>query len=280
MSTTTKGSPAVSATAGRVIAADDSQSKVLPGKGARITLAIARLSVGFIFLWAFLDKCFGLGFSTASEKAWIRGGTFTGLFSSIASPAADWLFMLGMLGVGLAVMLGIGTRVAAVSGSLIMFLMWLAEFPPIAGAEAGTNPLVDYHWAYALVLILVALLYGGDTWGLGKWWKSLSIVQKNRWLILNPRLTGAGPTVADRRSGRPRRRLRRAGGSPRGALVDRRADARAAPRGGGRPAQIGTKVPCSEGVDRGRDIRGGDTPRASVGSADRLDIVVAPWTKH
>ncbi len=197
MSTTTKGSPAVSATAGRVIAADDSQLKVLPGKGARITLAIARLSVGFIFLWAFLDKCFGLGFSTASEKAWIRGGTpaqgflghldeakpFTGLFSSIASPAADWLFMLGMLGVGLAVMLGIGTRVAAVSGSLIMFLMWLAEFPPIAGAEAGTNPLVDYHWAYALVLILVALLYGGDTWGLGKWWKSLSIVQKNRWLI-------------------------------------------------------------------------------------------------
>jgi len=178
-------------------AAVDDQVAVLPGSGARITLAIARLSTGFVFLWAFLDKCFGLGYSTTPDKAWINGGTpsqgflghldeakpFTGFFGAIASPVTDWLFMLGMLGVGLAVMLGIGTRVAAVSGTLIMSLMWLAEFPLISGAEAATNPLVDYHWAYSLIIILVALLYGGDTWGLGKWWKSLDIVQKNRWLI-------------------------------------------------------------------------------------------------
>ncbi|MFC7582181.1 DoxX family protein [Schaalia naturae] len=179
------------------VAPADSEESILTSPAARKVLAVLRLAVGFIFLWAFLDKAFGLGYSTAADKAWIRGGTpaqgflghldeakpFTGLFAGIASPVADWLFMLGMLGVGLAVMLGIGTRVAAVSGSIIMLLMWLAEFPPVKGAEAGTNPLVDYHWAYALVLILVALTYAGDTWGLGKWWKSLDIVQKNRWLI-------------------------------------------------------------------------------------------------
>lgn len=174
-----------------------SEDEVVTSPAARKVLAVARLTTGFIFLWAFLDKAFGLGYSTPSAKAWIHGGKpsqgflghldaakpFTGFFSSIASTATDWLFMLGMLGVGLAVMLGIGTRVAAVSGSIIMALMWLAEFPPINGESAGTNPLIDYHVAYALIIILVALTYAGDTWGLGKWWKSLDIVKKNPWLI-------------------------------------------------------------------------------------------------
>jgi len=30
-------------------------------------------------------------------------------------PAMDWLFMLGLLGIGLAFLLGIGTRLAAVA---------------------------------------------------------------------------------------------------------------------------------------------------------------------
>ncbi len=173
------------------------EEEVITSSAARKVLAAARLATGFIFLWAFLDKAFGLGYSTPSDKAWIHGGKpsqgflghldaakpFSGFFASIASTATDWLFMLGMLGVGLAVMLGIGTRVAAVSGTIIMALMWLAEFPPVNGADAGTNPLIDYHVIYALTIILVAVVYGGDTWGLGKWWKSLPVVQKNRWLI-------------------------------------------------------------------------------------------------
>jgi thiosulfate dehydrogenase [quinone] large subunit len=31
--------------------------------------------------------------------------------------------------------------------------------------------------------VVLALTYAGHTWGLGKWWASLPIVQKNRWLI-------------------------------------------------------------------------------------------------
>ncbi|WP_312350323.1 hypothetical protein [Actinomyces sp.] len=173
------------------------EEEIVTSSAARKVLAALRLTTGFIFLWAFLDKTFGFGFSTASEKAWIHGGTpsqgflghldpakpLTGFFSSIASPVTDVLFMLGMLGVGLAVMLGIGTRVAAWSGSIIMALMWLAEFPLITGEDAATNPLIDYHVIYSLILVVVALTYAGDTWGLGRWWKSLEIVQKNRWLI-------------------------------------------------------------------------------------------------
>ena len=162
--------------------------------GAR-ALALLRLGTGFIFLWAFLDKTFGLGFSTPAERAWINGGTpsqgfllgdgVTGplkpFFAGIASPATDVLFMLGMLAIGVAVILGIGLRVSAVVGSLIMVLMYLAEWPFAINA-GSTNPLVDYHIVYALALIVIAATSAGETWGLGKLWKTLPIVRTQAWL--------------------------------------------------------------------------------------------------
>lgn len=166
-----------------------------PIKGGRV-LAALRLATGFVFLWAFLDKTFGLGFATSPERAWIAGGTpsqgflrsdsVTGplkeFFASIASPATDVLFQLAMLGVGAAVMLGIGLRVSAVVGSFLMVLMYLAEWP-FAANTASTNPLVDYHIIYALALIVLAVFSAGDTWGAGAWWKKLPVVQRFPWLI-------------------------------------------------------------------------------------------------
>lgn len=159
-------------------------------------LAVLRLSTGFIFLWAFFDKAFGLGFSTPVERAWINGGApsqgflnsdavvgpLKPFFAAIASPLSDVLFMGGMLAIGVAVMLGIGLRVSAVVGSVLMIAMYLAEWPFGANA-ASNNPLVDYHIIYALALIVVAVLLAGDTWGIGRSWRSLAIVQHNRWLV-------------------------------------------------------------------------------------------------
>jgi thiosulfate dehydrogenase [quinone] large subunit len=167
-----------------------------PSVAAARTLAVFRIATGFIFLWAFFDKTFGLGFSTPSERAWIHGGTpaqgflnseavtgpLKGFFTGIASPTVDVLFMLGMLAVGLAVMLGIGLRISAVAGSAIMVFMYLAEWVFTAGA-ASTNPLVDYHIVYAFALIIFALYAAGDTWGAGRIWKSLPIVKKYTWLV-------------------------------------------------------------------------------------------------
>lgn len=161
----------------------------------RRSLAVLRLATGFIFLWAFIDKTFGLGFATPAERAWINGGApaqgflqseaVTGplqpFFQGIASPFVDWLFMAGMLGIGLAVMLGVGLRIAAGAGTAMMLLMYLAEWPFAAGV-GSTNPLVDYHIVYALALIVVAVLATGDTWGLGAQWKALPLVQRHPWL--------------------------------------------------------------------------------------------------
>jgi thiosulfate dehydrogenase [quinone] large subunit len=160
------------------------------------SLAVLRLATGFIFLWAFLDKAFGLGFSTPTARAWINGGTpsqgflnspavsgpFKPFFAAIASPASDFLFMLGMIAVGLAVMLGIGLRISAIAGSVILLFMYLAEWP-FTPNGASTNPLVDYHIIYALALIVVAYTSAGDTWGLGRTWKALPFVNAHRWLV-------------------------------------------------------------------------------------------------
>lgn len=99
---------------------------------------------------------------------------------------ADLLFMGGLAGVGIAVLAGVALRASAVAGRLMMALMWLAEFPLAQVAADGTatgstNPIVDYHVVYALVLIVLAVTPAGETWGLGRWWNALPLVRRHPW---------------------------------------------------------------------------------------------------
>ncbi len=158
---------------------------------------VTRISLGSIFLWAFVDKAFGLGFATCRgddgavetmcESAWLSGGSPTtgflkfgtegspieGIFTSMAGNALwDWLFMLGLLGIGVALILGIGMKIAAYSGTLLMALMYLALFQP------EHHPLVDDHVIYALVLMWLYKVNDSQALGMGDWWKKQSIVKQ------------------------------------------------------------------------------------------------------
>jgi thiosulfate dehydrogenase (quinone) large subunit len=147
---------------------------------------ILRIAMGWIFLWAFIDKVFGLGFATAADKSWLAGnsptvgflkfgttGPFSGLFQAIAGNAiVDWAFMLGLLLIGLALILGIAMKLAAIGGTIMMLLMYLAVLLP------EHNPIIDEHLIYALVLIGLYLNKAGNHWGLGSWWSNTSLVQK------------------------------------------------------------------------------------------------------
>ncbi|MCU1538950.1 MAG: hypothetical protein JWP82_3301 [Humibacillus sp.] len=165
-------------------------------------LAVTRVAVGFIFLWAFLDKMFGLGYSTPSARSVISGGSPTkgflshvtvgplqGLFTSIAgSPVVDTLFMLSLLAVGVAMIVGAGLRIAAISNVLLMLGMWAAEWPMARMASDGTatgssNPFMDYHLAYALIGIVFAYFAVASTYGLGAWWSERAVVRKNPILL-------------------------------------------------------------------------------------------------
>jgi thiosulfate dehydrogenase [quinone] large subunit len=159
-------------------------------KATRYVFAGLRIALGWTFLWAFLDKMFGLGHETAAKNAWINGGSptkgfltfgaagpFEGFYHNIAGAAwADWLFMLGLLGIGMALLLGIGTRIAAVAGGLLLLMMWAAVLPP------QNNPFMDDHLIYAGLLAGLALVGAGNTLGLGRTWAKLPIVQRLPWL--------------------------------------------------------------------------------------------------
>ena len=112
-------------------------------------------------------------------------GPFQDAFHAIAGTWwADTLFMLGLAGIGIAVTAGVALRVSAIAGTVMMLLMWLAEFPlarfTADGSPSGsTNPLIDYHVIYAIALIVVAVTYAGNTWGLGKVWSQTDYVQSH-----------------------------------------------------------------------------------------------------
>ncbi|WP_328912224.1 MULTISPECIES: hypothetical protein [unclassified Streptomyces] len=165
------------------------------------SLAVVRITTGFVFLWAFLDKTFGWHYATGSGKGWTDGGSPTkgflsgvsagplqSFFHSIAGAGwADWLFMLGLLAIGLALISGVALRLTAVAGTVLMAMMWAAEWPPAQHLSTGapsmsSNPFVDYHVVYALAMIVFAVAAAGNTWGLGRIWAAIPVVRRHTWL--------------------------------------------------------------------------------------------------
>jgi thiosulfate dehydrogenase [quinone] large subunit len=147
--------------------------------------AVTRIALGSVFLWAFVDKLFGLGFATPTERAWINGGSptsgflggvegpFSGVYTAISGQAwADWLFMAGLLGIGVALMAGFAMRIAAAAGALLLVLMWTAVLPMV------NHPFLDDHLVYALVLVGLAAAGADRVWGVGGWWSRLALVRR------------------------------------------------------------------------------------------------------
>lgn len=157
--------------------------------GSMYAWALLRIVLGYTFLWAFLDKLFGLGFSTCRDKAtdvisggcsqsWAHGGSptegflgnavtgpFTNFYNNLAGQAwVDWLFMIGLLVVGLGLLLGIWVRFAAFAGIIMVLLMWSALLWP------ANSPGVDEHIIYAIALFGIALVDENQVWGLRRWW--------------------------------------------------------------------------------------------------------------
>jgi len=168
------------------------------GIGAGVALGVLRMLMGFTFLWAFLDKAFALGFSTGRNPdtgvitffgadAWIKGGSptdgvllyalkgpFKGLYDGLAGQTwVEWVYMLSMLLIGLALILGIGTRLAAIGG-----IIWMTIFYTATAIWPEHNPFVDEHVVYVVLLAALALLGAGRYLGLGDWWNRTALVRR------------------------------------------------------------------------------------------------------
>lgn len=164
--------------------------------GSMHAWALLRIALGYIFLWSFLDKLFGLGFSTCRDKvtdvisggcsqSWAHGGSptegflgqattgpFKDFYHNLAGQAwVDWLFMIGLLIIGLGLLLGIWVRFAAFAGIAMVLLMWSALLWP------ANSPGVDEHIIYAIALFGIALVDENQVWGLRSWWAKTRIAK-------------------------------------------------------------------------------------------------------
>ena len=142
---------------------------------------VLRILMGWTFLWAFVDKLLGLGFATCRDAktgvvdylcsdAWLKGGSpthgfltyavkgpFADYFHNLASqPMVDWLFMIGLGAIGLALILGVLLKLASYAGVLMLILMYLA-----ASIWPANNPFLDEHIVYAVLLVGIAQAHPG-----------------------------------------------------------------------------------------------------------------------
>ncbi len=159
---------------------------------------LARIGIGFVLFWAFIDKLFGLGFATCRDQttdainvmcnsAWLAGGSPTtgflqfgtsgplaNVYQGLAgNPLIDWLFMLGLLGIGLALILGIGMRIATATGVVFFLMLYSATMP------STNNPLLSDHIIYAIVLVGLLKVNDKQKLGFGNQWKKLKLVKKH-----------------------------------------------------------------------------------------------------
>lgn len=163
------------------------------GSGFPIGRAILplRLFLGVTFVIAGMDKITDPAFLQASGPGSIgqqlvgftRTSPLTPLIEAVALPfpvAIGWLMALAELAIGVATVLGVATRLAAVGGAAIAVLFWLT-------ASWATTP---YY-------------YGPDLpYAAG--WLTLALIGDGGLLVLGPVLLGVlnGPVATDGRYGR------------------------------------------------------------------------------
>ncbi len=155
----------------------------ITGKVHQIGVAIFRIGVGIIFLWAGLEKLLGPEpFSASGFLAHATGGslgwpfvTGTAAEGTIYNPTHDFwvslsqnaglmsvvnfLVVAGEIGIGIALVLGLFTRFAGAMGTLMMLLFFVAAWD-------FTNGIVNQHLTYALVCATLTGIGAGRYYGL------------------------------------------------------------------------------------------------------------------
>lgn len=182
-------------------ATPEASASTTTATAATVAFATTRLLLGFVFLWAFFDKAFGWGYATPAAKSWVNGGSPTkGFLSGVsAGPmesvyhswagngVIDWLFMLGLLGIGVGLVSGVALKLTAAAGTAMMAFMWMAEWPLAQHTSAGaptmsSNPVVDYHVMFAAIMITLAVSAAGAAYSLAGRWARLPLVSRHGWL--------------------------------------------------------------------------------------------------
>ncbi len=150
----------------------------------RIGVALLRVVVGVVFLWAGLEKAIGVGLGTWSAAGFLEFGTCGSLGWPFVSEVADgqcfnptqafwvglagneavmtvidWLVPLGQIGIGVSLILGLLTRFGAAMATLMMLFFFVAAWDFQYG-------VANQHLTYALISAAIAGLGAGKYYGI------------------------------------------------------------------------------------------------------------------
>ena len=140
----------------------------------KVTVAIGRVVIGIIFLWAGLEKLIGtpegwsaagfLSHGTAGTLGWpFVGADAQGPFNPTMGfwvdlskngslmAVVNFLVVFGELGIGVSLILGLFTRFGAVMGTVMMLLFFVAAWDWAFG-------IVNQHLTYAVVTFGLAVI--------------------------------------------------------------------------------------------------------------------------
>lgn len=154
-------------------------------RGHALGVAILRVAVGIVFLWAGLEKFFGAaapGWTAAGFLKFATAGTLSWPFVS-GEPAKDAVFnpthdfwvglagnaqvmsvidtlvVFGEIAIGIALVLGLVTRFASIMGTLMMLFFFVA-------AWSFSTEIVNEHLTDAVVAAGLGLIGAGNHYGL------------------------------------------------------------------------------------------------------------------
>lgn len=138
-------------------------------------LTLVRIIVGWHFLYEGVVKLVSKTWTAGpylSGSRWIFGGIFQEIVNNnVLMSITDTLNILGLTLIGLALILGIYTRLASICGALLMFLYFVA-YPPFLKYIQGVVVEGSYLWVnrnlielvvlVALAFVPAGMMYGAD----------------------------------------------------------------------------------------------------------------------
>ena len=166
----------------------------------QLGIAVLRIGVGIIFLWAGLEKLFApepfsaagfLQFGTSGSLGWpfVSGEVAEG---TVFNPTHDFwaglatndavmsiinvLVPFGQIGIGIGLILGLLTRFSSIMGTLMMLFFFVAAWD----FEFG---IVNQHLTYALVTGFLGLIGAGNYYGLDRALGASVATGLRRWLL-------------------------------------------------------------------------------------------------
>jgi thiosulfate dehydrogenase [quinone] large subunit len=138
------------------------------------TLVILRFIIGWHLLFEGISKLLNPGWSSIGflkESQWIMSGIARWIISNNSVlNFVDFLNTWGLIAIGIGLILGLFTRVAAISGALLLLLYYFNN-APIIGIEysipaEGNNLIVSKTLIEAMSLFVLAVFSTGSIVGL------------------------------------------------------------------------------------------------------------------